>query len=61
MGFDASSQAKVKRISRAYEAASEAWANMSSAVTCGGEELKYMKQYMPETYKVFMDILGMVK
>lgn len=57
MGFDASNQAKVKKLSRAYEAASEAWANMSSAVTCGGEELKYMKQYMPETYKVFMSIL----
>lgn len=58
LGFDASNQAKVKKLTRIYETASEAWANVSSAVTCGGEELKYIKQYMPETYKAYMAIIG---
>lgn len=58
LGFDASNQAKVKSLSRVYEAASEAWANISSAVTCGGDELKYVKQYMPKTYEAYMRIIG---
>ena len=58
LGFDASNQAKTKRLSRAYEAASEAWANVSSAVTVGGEELESIKQYMPNTYKAYMRIVG---
>lgn len=58
LGFDASSQAKVKRIARSYEAASEAWANVASAVTVGGDELKYVQEYLPETYAAFMRIIG---
>lgn len=58
LGFDASNQAKVKNLSRVYETASEAWANVSSAVTCGGDELKYVKEYMPKTYEAYMRILG---
>lgn len=57
LGFDASSLAKTKHLSRVYEAASEAWANMSSAVTCGGEELRYMQQYMPRTYNAYIGIV----
>lgn len=56
LGFDASNQTKVKRLTRTYEAASEAWANVASAVTCGGPELEAMEQYMPETVKVFRTI-----
>lgn len=56
LGFDASNQAKVKRLSRTYEAASEAWANVASAVTCGGAELEAMEKYMPETIRVFREI-----
>lgn len=58
LGFDASNQTKVKRLSRTYEAASEAWANTASAVTCGGPELEAMEKYMPETVKAFRDIAG---
>lgn len=56
LGFDASNQTKVKRLSRTYEAASEAWANTASAVTCGGKELEAMEKYMPETVKAFREI-----
>lgn len=56
LGFDASNQTKVKRLSRTYEAASEVWANVASAVTCGGAELEAMEKYMPETVKAFREI-----
>ena len=56
LGFDASNQTKVKRLSRTYEAASEAWANVASAITCGGAELEAMEKYMPETVKAFREI-----
>lgn len=56
LGFDASNQTKVKRLSRTYEAASEAWANVSSAVTCGGPELDAIEKYMPESVKAFREI-----
>ena len=56
LGFDASNQAKVKRLSRTYEAASEAWANTASAVACGGAELEAMEKYMPETVRAFRNI-----
>ena len=39
LGYDASNQAKVKSIVRDYETASETWANIMSAETCGGLEL----------------------
>lgn len=58
LGFDASNQAKVKKISRQYETSSELWANIASAVTCGGEELESMKKYFPEATKSFLEITG---
>ena len=61
LGFDASNQTKVKRLLRTYDTASEAWANMGSAVTCGGKELEAMKKYMPETYKAYLSIIGGAK
>lgn len=61
MGFDASNQTKVKMISRVYETASEAWANVASAVTCGGAELEAIEKYMPETLAAFKKIIGEVK
>lgn len=60
LGLDASSQAKVKKLTRQYETASELWANFSAAVTCGGEELDSMKQFFPESYQTFLDIIGKV-
>ena len=56
LGFDASNQAKTKRISRDYEAASELWANVTAAKTCGGEQLEYMKKYMPNSLKAWEEI-----
>lgn len=58
MGFDVSNQTKVKMLTRQYEAASETWANVCSAVTCGGEELDAIKKYMPKTLEAFMKIIG---
>lgn len=60
LGMDASSLAKTKGLSRIYETASEAWANMSSAVTCGGAELEMMQQYMPNTYAAYLKIVEVV-
>ena len=60
LGMDASNQAKVKAQCRIYLAASEAWANIMSAVTCGGEDLEYVKQYLPHSYQAFMEILEKV-
>ena len=57
LGFDASSQAKCKRLMRTYDTASEAWANVGSAVTCGGKELEMVKKYMPETHKAYLEII----
>ena len=61
LGFDASNQAKVKRLTRRYETASEAWANIGSAVSVGGEELSAWIEYMPNTYKAYLDIIGRIK
>lgn len=57
LGMDASNQAKVKQIVRDYETASEMWANISSAETCGGEELEYIKKYLPNSYNAFKELL----
>ena len=58
MGLDASNLSKTMMHSRIYEAASETWANIMSAVTNGGEELDFIKEYMPNSYKKLIDILG---
>ena len=61
LGFDASSQAKVKRITRDYETASELWANITSAKTVGGSELEYMQKYCPNAVKAWETIMGRIK
>lgn len=61
LGFDASNQTKVKTICRQYEAASEAWANIMSAEVTGGEELEYVKKYLPNSYQAMIEILKGVK
>lgn len=57
LGFDVSNQAKVKKITRDYETSSELWANITSAVTCGGEELETFKKYFPETLDTYLKII----
>ncbi len=61
LGLDASNQLKTKSICRQYEAASEAWANIMSAEVCGGESLKYVKKYLPNSYQAMLNILKGVK
>lgn len=61
MGFDASNQSKVKVICRQYEAASEMWANIMSAEVNGGQELEFVKKYLPNSYQAILEILKGVK
>lgn len=61
LGYDASNQAKVKSIVRDYETASETWANIMSAETCGGLELEYVKKYLPNCYSSFLKIMKELK
>jgi len=58
LGFNVTSQAQAKTMFRQYRAASEAWANVGSAVTCGGPELEAMEQYMPNTVEAYKQIVG---
>jgi flavodoxin len=58
LGRDASSQAKVKKIVREYETASELWANAVSAITVGGQELEYMRKYCPNSIDAILKIIG---
>ena len=60
LGFDASNQAKVKKITRDYETASELWANIASAVTTGGVELESVKKCFPEATEAFLQIIRKV-
>lgn len=57
LGFDVSSQAKVKELVRNYETASEMWANIMSAETCGGKALDYVKKYLPNSYETYLEIM----
>lgn len=60
LGIEVTSQAKAKREFRIYETASEAFANIGAAVTVGGEELKAITKYMPETLKAYLMIVGVI-
>ena len=61
LGFDVGSQNKVKMICRNYEAASEIFAHVISAETCGGETLEYVKKYLPNSYETIIEMLKEVK
>lgn len=58
LGFGTKNQDAVKWKSRDYETAGELWANVISALTCGGEELQAFEQYMPNTVSEIRRILG---
>lgn len=58
LGLKSNSQGAVRNTSRVYKAASETWANVTSAYTNGGETLEYMEKYMPETCKAYISIVG---
>lgn len=57
LGFKANNQTKVKTLCRIYDAASEAWANIMSAVTTGGKELEYIKEFLPNSYSKLLEII----
>lgn len=59
--MDASNQTKVKNLVRDYETASEMWANIMSAVTCGGAALEYVKKYLPNSYEAYIKIMKGLK
>lgn len=61
MGYDASNQSKVAALCRDYETASEMWANIMSAEICGGEELEYVKKYLPNSYNALIQIVKEVQ
>lgn len=61
LGLDASNQAKVQRECRVYESASEMWANIMAAEVNGGDSLKYVKEYLPNSYQAMIDILERTK
>lgn len=57
MGLDASNQGKVAMECRVYDSASEIWANVMSADTCGDESLEFVKKYLPNSYQAYREIL----
>jgi hypothetical protein len=57
LGMPKRNQTEVKKQYRDYETASELWANVVSAITCGGEELDAFRTYMPETLNVALSII----
>jgi hypothetical protein len=58
LGLKSGNKGEVRRTSRVYEAASEAWANATDAYTNGGQTREYMEKYMPETCKAYLRIVG---
>lgn len=57
LGFGLTTKTAVKTQFRDYETASELWANIVSALTCGGEELEAFRTYMPETVEAALSII----
>lgn len=57
-GLGVKTKTATKETFRQYEAASEAWANIGSAVTCGGDELKAMETYLPNALEAYKRIAG---
>ena len=57
LGFDASNQAKVQSLVRCHTVASEVWANITSAETCGSADLDFFKKYLPNSYDSFISIM----
>lgn len=57
LGFDASNQAKVQSLVRCHTVASEVWANITSAETCGSADLGFFKKYLPNSYDSFISIM----
>ncbi len=57
LGYKIKNKKDLKSLIRDYETASEAWANIASAVTCGGDELVYVKKYLPKSLEALLKII----
>lgn len=57
LGYKIKNKKDLKSLIRDYETASEAWANITSAVTCGGDELVYVKKYLPKSLEALLKII----
>lgn len=60
LGLPSRTLQETKKTARIYRTASEAWANVGSAVLCGGDELAMIEKYMPETLAEYKRIVGMI-
>ena len=58
LGMNVKNVTAAKQVFREYRTASELWANVVSALTCGGEELEAFKTYMPNTVNAALKIIG---
>lgn len=61
LGISCKKYSEVEDICRIYFTASEIWANMSSAVVCGGDSLDYFKEYLPNSYEKFIELMERVE
>ena len=57
-GVDVSNQTKLKQACRDYDTASELWANITSAMTCEEEVIKYYEKYTPNSLQAFKELAG---
>lgn len=57
LGFDVSSQAKVKAVVRDYNTASELWANISSAVSVDPDILDTFEKYAPNSVAAYKTMI----
>ncbi len=56
LGFDVN-YSEAKKMCRDYETASELWANITSALSTGGEELEFFRKYMPNALEEYQKII----
>ncbi len=56
-GYDVSTLKKTQLLMRQYETASEIWANVSSAIATNSTELEYIKKYLPNSYKAYVEMI----
>ncbi|EFM24785.1 phage protein F-like protein [Peptoniphilus duerdenii ATCC BAA-1640] len=57
LGYKIKAKKDMKSLIRDYETASEAWANIMSAVTCGGSELEFAEKYLPKSLEALLKII----
>lgn len=56
LGYEVNDERELKQIVRDYETASELWANITSAMTCNENMLKYYEKYTPNSLQAFKEL-----